>query len=126
MTLPEDKFNTIMPESDERTLCIRVEKPISKEGYTLNFLPRLNKMIDRTGEIRILVYFQSYHGWEPEAALEDMDATLQFGDKLAKLALVNPPEREVLQRLIKKPLLRGDVRFFDEDELDDALGWVKA
>ena len=115
-----------MPETDDRTLCIRIEKPITMEGYEQNFMPRIRAMVDRHDEIRLLLYFQAYKGWEREAALEDLGMVQQYGPKLVKMALVNPPEKEVFQMKTRKPLTGGEIRFFNESDLAEALAWVKS
>ncbi len=123
--MKEDKFNPIMEESDDRTLCIRIEKPISTEGYEQNFLPRIKNMVGKYGEIRLLVYFKRYKGWEQGAAIDDIAATVEYGPLIRKVALVNPPEKEIVQHKMLKPLFKGDFRFFAEDDLQKAINWVK-
>lgn len=121
-----DKYNPIMPESDDRVLCIRVEKPISSEGYSENFTPRIRAMIEKHGGIRFLIHFKEYQGWEAEAALMDMAGLVEFGPKVIKFAMVNPPKTEMLRYNVKKPLLSGEARTFEERELAEAIAWVKA
>lgn len=120
------KFNDLMPESDERAICFEISKPISSEGYDLNFLPKLQNMIEEQGSAAILVYFKNYQGWEEEAALADMAATFQFGAKIRKLAFVNAPEKYNTQLNVRQPLIDGDFKFFEESELQTALEWVKS
>lgn len=122
-----DKFNTIMPETDDRTLCVMIDKPISGEGYATNFLPRFHDIINRHGDIRLLVYYKAFRGWEKEAAGFDMETTARYGKKIRRLALVNPPESEALQKKLKAPLFDPQaLRLFEEKDLDKALAWVKA
>jgi hypothetical protein len=71
-----DKFNTIMPETTDRTLCMMVDRPISADGYKENFLPRVKNMLERYGEIRCLIYFKNYQGWEEAAAAMNFSASI--------------------------------------------------
>lgn len=121
-----EKYNTIMPETDEKTLCVEVDKPISGEGYRDNFLPRLKNMVEKTGEARILIYFKKYEGWEEQAANFDMQTTVEYGKFVKKLAFVNPPEKLVFKNKIKEPLFKGETQFFTETDLPKALSWVKS
>ena len=121
-----NKFNKIMPETDDRVLCVEIIKPISDEGYELNFLAKLDKMLALHGEIRIVIYYSDYKGWEPEAALNDMNATLKYGKNVKKLALVNPPEREIFQRKIKQSLVKGEIQYFNKENLQGAIKWAKS
>ena len=124
--MTKDKFNTIMPESDDRTLCVMIDEPISGEGYAKNFLPRFYDIVERHGEIRLLIYYKAFHGREKEAAGFDMETTSTYGKKIRRLALVNPPESEALQKKIQEPRFDDHaLRLFEEKDLDQALRWVK-
>lgn len=120
-----EKFNTIMPETTDRVLCIMVDKPVSAEGYTQNFLPRIEEMITHHGEIRLLVYFKNYQGWEEEAALIDFTMTPKLGSHVKRFAMVNPPQKLLALLNLKKPLITGETHSFNETELDEALLWVQ-
>lgn len=121
-----DCYNEIMPESDDHVLCIKVTKPISHAGFTENFLPRVEAMLAKSGEIRLLVYYADFHGWEEQATRDDSLAYVRFGDKVRKIALVAPPEKEMFKSKIKKPIIGGETRYFNEEELQDALTWIRA
>lgn len=120
------KYNIVMPETDDRVLCLRIEKPISPEGYSENFAPRIRAMIKQHGGIRLLIHFKAYQGWEAEAALMDMAGTAEFGQKVIKFAMVNPPKKEMLRHNVNKPLITGETRTFTDDELAQALTWVRS
>lgn len=120
-----DKFNTIMPETTDRELCIMVDRPMSADGYKNNFLPRIQEMLAKHGELRILAYFKKYQGWEQEAATMDFAATPVIATKLRRCALVNPPESMLLATALKRPLTLGETKVFTEEELPQALAWIK-
>ncbi|MBI2235265.1 MAG: STAS/SEC14 domain-containing protein, partial [Micavibrio aeruginosavorus] len=103
-----------------------VTKPISHAGFTENFLPRVEAMLAKSGEIRLLVYYADFHGWEEQATRDDSLAYVRFGDKVRKIALVAPPEKEMFKSKIKKPIIGGEMRYFNETELQDALTWIRA
>ncbi len=124
MNAHNKKYNTIMPQTTDRVICIEVDKPISKEGYEENFLPRVVEMIKKHGEIRILVHYKEFHGWEESAAKLDLQASAEYHSKLKKIALVNTPEKEIFHRKFKQKILGGDVQFFNKDELEKAIEWV--
>lgn len=119
------KFNPLMAESSGNILCFQVDRPISAEGYTENFLPKFRAVVEKYGEARILVYYKHYQGWEVEAA--DMD--LRMGDAvsryISKVAYINPPQREVFRPQLTKSLWSGELKIFAEDEMDAALAWIR-
>lgn len=119
------KYNVVLPQTDERVLCLQIDRTISKEGYTENFLPRIQTMLETKGEIRILIDFKAYKGWEEEAAMIDMSTLLEYGQGVKKFALVNPPEIMVKQSSIKSHLIAGEIEVFKSEEFDEALEWVR-
>lgn len=120
-----DHFNEIMPETDDKAVCIKVTKPITRDGMIRNLKPRVQDMVERHGEIRLLVYYADYHGWEENAVSEDMNYLLQFGGKVRKIALVAPPEKEIFKAKVNQPLIAGETRVFGDEELKDAINWVR-
>lgn len=121
-----EKYNIIMPESDDRTLCLRIEKLMSADGYHGNFIPRADAIIAAHGELRLLVHFKSYKGWDSEAARSSFGDTAIYGPKVIKFAMVNPPPTEMLRYKVQTPLFRGEIKIFSEEELAAALAWVKS
>lgn len=119
-----DKFNTIMPETTDKVLCVMIDRRMTAEGYRENFIPRMEAMLEKYGELRILVYFKNYQGWDEEAAMMDFAATQTTASKLKKCALINPPSTMLALAKIRKPLTPGETRVFTEDELPQALAWV--
>ena len=120
-----DHYNEIMPESDDRVLCVKITKPITEDGYKNNFLPRIDAMIEKNGHVRFLVWYHAYKGWEENAARKNMLDTLIYAGKIKKIALVNPPESRVIAAKIKTPMIGGELEIFSESELNDALDWVR-
>lgn len=119
-------FNEVMDGCGEKTLCMKITKTITSEGYKKNFLPRINKIIAEYGEVRILIYFQNFKGWEIDAARHDMEAFGRIAKKISKIALVNPPESEVFRRAVKKEILNGELKLFNESDLEQAIEWANS
>ena len=120
-----DKFNTIMPETEANIICIQVDKPISEQGYKENFILKIQNILEDYDTFKILVYYKEFKGWEENAAQLDMAAFVDFGSRLEKLALVNPPHKEILSRKLMKPMVGGDIQIFKENDLKLALSWIK-
>ncbi|MGH1455986.1 MAG: STAS/SEC14 domain-containing protein [Alphaproteobacteria bacterium] len=123
-TTKNKKFNTIMPQTTDRVLCIEIDKLITAEGYAQNFLPKLKSMIEKHGELRLLINYKEFKGWEKNAAQMDLETSAKHAKNLKKLALINAPEKEIFQKTLKKDIMGGDVKFFKNTEFDKALEWV--
>lgn len=122
----QKKFNRLMPESEGPVICYEISQPISEEGYAANFLSPARAIIETYGEVRLLLYFTQYQGWATRAAEMDISAHSEFGRYVTKLALVNAPEKEIMARLLKKPMIAGELKFFSAADLQEALRWIKS
>lgn len=120
-----EKFNTIMPESEGCVLCYMVDKPISASGYQENYLRRAREILEQYGDLRVLVYFKEYQGWEKEAAAMDFAQGHDHYARMSKIALVNPPPNLITLSELRKDIIKTPTRFFNENELQDALRWIK-
>lgn len=121
-----DHYNEIMPESDDRVLCIRITKPITEDGYKNNFLPRIDAMVSKHGGVRLLAWYDQYKGWEENAAKENMISTILYAGKVRKIALINPPESRLIDAKIKMPVVGGEIKIFNDNEFETALAWVRS
>ena len=121
-----EHFNEVMPETTDLVLCMRIVRPITADGYRHNLLDRLDQMIATHGEIRLLVHYDRYAGWEEDAARNNMATLPEYGPKIRRMALVNPPKSAIIDAKVKQPLLKGEVQIFSADALADALEWVSS
>ena len=127
-TMPDintDRFNEVMPETNDRVLCMRITKPISGDGYKYNFLPRLEAMVKAHNEIRILVVFEHFLGWEEDGALADLASSVFLAQHLKKFAAVNLPEQLVQYMGVRQNVLRDDFKIFNKDDFENTLNGVK-
>lgn len=119
-------FNTIMPETQGNIICIQIDKPISEKGYAQNFLNRIDTILEKYPDFSFLIYYKEFQGWETQAASLDMASTIKYGKRVKKVAVVNPPKRAILQNTVKQPFIQGEIKFFLEHDLDEALEWIKS
>jgi hypothetical protein len=119
------KTNTFVPEwSGGPTLGFIVDQPITAHGFDTNFMPRVQEVLDRHGEVRLIVHFKAYKGWEEDAAAKDMAATFAIGKYFTKIALVNASQSLIALFKLKQTVIPTDIRFFADDELQQAIEWV--
>jgi hypothetical protein len=126
-TLCETDGVTVLPDSDNRTLCITLKGVIQPEAFKECFLNPLEDIIKNTQNYGLLInYDETYEGWSKEAAELSFQSIIDYGPQARKLAYVNPPDSKLFQINMTRPLFGGEIRFFEGDQLDEALKWVKA
>jgi hypothetical protein len=84
---------TILPETTGYTLVIKASGKLSVENYETDFLPILEKLIARYGQIRVVIQFdETFTGWEPGAMWEDAKFGMRHSKDFKRIALVGAPK----------------------------------
>jgi hypothetical protein len=86
--------------------------------------PEFEEGIKRHGKIRLLWYLVEFHGWEPKAAWDDYEYWRKYGKDIERVAIVGEKLWEEWMTKLAKLFMRGNVKYFDQNELDDAWAWV--
>ena len=117
---------TILPETDDTTLCLRLNGIVTKEDYLKYFEEPLNRILEKNDHYSLLaLHAADFQGWTEEAADLSFKCISTVGAKARKAAYVNAPDSRMLMMKMLKPLMTAEVRYFDEDAYDEALRWVK-
>lgn len=118
--------DAFMPQTDERCLCIRASGTVKLENYLTLYIPKIEAMIRKYGEIRMLVYYKDFKGWDEDAALMALGDPSSSHQYMKKLAMVNAPDSELGRMTLTGGFPAGVARIFAEHELETALKWVKS
>jgi hypothetical protein len=117
---------TILPESNDTTLCLLLSGHITAKDFEKYFHQEIKNRVEANGFFNMVVtYDEAYKGWERDAADLNLKSILELGSKPHKLAYVNPPKRKILLMKMAEPLLKGEIRYFENGGYQDALKWIK-
>jgi len=118
---------TILPESDDFTLCLRFDGAVTKQDHYDNLVVPMRAMIEKHGYYNLLIFHaQTYQGYEPDAAEQSFNSINEMGKYARRIAYVNPTARKLFQTNLTRVLLGKEVKNFDTAELEAAIMWVKA
>lgn len=113
---------TLLPDSDDQTLCLQMTGQITPDEFENKYRQEIEKRIDKNGYFNMLVYYdRNFKGWDPQAAEMNLKAIITLGRKPRKLAYVNPQKSKIMLMKLAQPILEGEIRYFAEDELAEAL-----
>jgi hypothetical protein len=111
-------------EAGGKCLLVQLSGKLTKEDYQ-QFVPEIEKLMQREGKLRVLVRMHNFHGWTMGALWEDIKFDLKhFGD-IERLALVGDRKWEAGMAAFCKPFTRATVRYFDEAQYNEAQTWIK-
>ena len=116
----------ILPESNETTICLMLHDHVVAEEFDKYYHQEIKKRVAANGYFNMIVtYATDYRGWEPDAADLNLRSIMELGSKPHKLAYVNPPKRKILLMKMAEPILKGEIRYFEDGGYQDALKWIK-
>ena len=72
-----------------------------------------------------MINYDQFPGWDQAAAEDDVRFYVDYGKYMKKMALVNPSEKEIMTKLVRKPLINGDIKIFSAEQFDEALKWIR-
>lgn len=125
-TEDHNKSHTITPFcwSTPQVIAAELKGKISKEDHVKHIRNPIAKSVEEAGWFNLLLSYNDFLGWEPEAAESSFNSMIDYGRKARKLAYVNPPDKKRLQMKLTKALFNGEVRFFENDQLEEARQWI--
>ncbi|MCA1298099.1 SpoIIAA family protein [Stappia indica] len=115
----------VMKESEGALLGVHVSGLLHEADYRM-FLPTLEERFREYGKLRVLFYAdESFEGWDLRAAWEDVSVGLKHASDFERMAVVGAPEWVNWCMKLSAFLMKGEIRIFARDEIDDAWAWVK-
>lgn len=112
-------------EADGKLLVIDLRGKLTAAEYQ-QFLPCVERGIQRHGKIRMLVHLYDFHGWSLGALWEDVKFDWKHFRDIERLALVGERAWERGMAIFCRPFTTAQMRYFDRSEADKADAWIRA
>jgi hypothetical protein len=112
-------------KDDRRILEIRVTGKLTHRDYQ-RFVPEFDRLVKRRGKIRLLFEMSDFHGWEPQAAWDDLKLGVKHFADIERIAMVGDKEWEQWIAAFWRPFTKAKVRYFESDAIAQARNWLKA
>jgi len=111
------------PLISEKVLHVRLNGRLTDADYQA-FVPEVEKLIARHGSLRLLVEMTDFHGWEVGALWDDFKVYFKHGNEIERLAFVGEKSWQAWMTRLARPLLHGDVRYFEQSNASEARRWI--
>jgi hypothetical protein len=112
-------------ENDGRVLAIQATGKLTKADYE-QFLPEVNRLIDRHGTISILFEMHDFHGWDWSAAWEDVKFAAHHFYNIERLAVIGEKRWQKGMAVFCKPFTRAEIRYYEHAQAAEARAWLQA
>lgn len=97
-------------------------KLVKKDYET--FLPVLNRLIKKQGQINILVAMKDFQGWTAVALWVDLKFNAKHYNEIKRVAIVGETQWEHRLASLCKPFTTAKIRYFDYDRIQEARNWL--
>ena len=115
----------ILPESHGNILGVKGMGKLTELDYKDVLIPRLEGIIKEHRKARCLFSMGvDFQGWELEAAWDDAKFGLTHRNDFEKVAVVGGPLWLEWGTKIGGLIMRGEVKTFSEDQLEEAWNWI--
>lgn len=116
----------IMQESSGNIIGVRATGKLAHDDYKRVLIPELQQLFDKYGKLNVLFYMDdTFEGWELDAAWDDASYGLKHRADFGKLALVGGPAWVEWCIKFSGFLMKGEIKVFPADQLDQAWGWIR-
>lgn len=97
---------------------------LTRDDYEI-FDNELDEAMEAAAPSLLLIRLRDFQGWEPQALWKDIELDLKHRRTFERIAVVgHSTVAEWLTRLFK-PFTAAEVRYFDDDHADAAIGWLR-
>jgi hypothetical protein len=115
----------VKEELGGKVVRVHVSDSLTKEDYE-RFVPEIERRIDEHGKIRVLFDMQEFDGWNSGGLWEDIKFSAGHFNDIERLAMVGEKKWQEWMSTFCKPFTSAEIRFFEEDEGDQAHQWLLA
>lgn len=113
----------VLPETGDGIIAVKFEGWIESDEFR-DFMPRFEDAIVRAGAARALLDWRGLAGWEPEVESDQFVAQIAHSRTFERVAIVGPSKWIAAAARLRE-ILRGEVRFYEPDEREDAWRWLR-
>ena len=112
-------------EKDEgKVLEVRVTGKLMHEDYE-HFVPEFERLVKQHGKIRLLFEMIDFHGWEAQAAWDDLKLGVKHFSDIERIAMVGENRWQEWMARFCVPFTTAKIRYFESYAIDDARNWLK-
>jgi len=112
-------------ELSDEVVEVKLSGKIHSSDYD-EFVPGIEAIIERVGQLRLLMIMEDFHGWDLGAVWQDTKFDMKHHADFAKLAMVGEKKWEELMAKVCRPFTGATIRYFDKSEEAAARDWIAA
>jgi hypothetical protein len=111
--------------TENKVLTITANGRITKEDYE-QLLPELEELLNKHDSLRFYIELENLSGFEIGALWKDVKFDFKYKNQYGRTAIVGEKKWEEWGTKISRMFFDSEMKFFYEDQSDDAWNWVNA
>lgn len=114
-----------LDHTKNNVMATRASEKLTKTDYE-KLLPILKDKIKQSGKVRWYFEMEDFQGWELKAFWEDVKFDVKHANDFEKIAMVGDKKWQEWMTDLMKPFTSAEIKYFDLDQRDDALMWIRS
>ena len=113
-------------KSHDGIIAFHAGGKLTHQDYAECLIPEVESALDDCGKISLFFEMEDFHGWEMQAAWDDLKLGLKINRNLERIALVGDSRWEKWLAGAAGLFADGEVRYYDHEHRDDAWEWLES
>jgi hypothetical protein len=114
-----------MRESKGNVIGVRAGGKLTRKDYEEVLIPKLEQLFKEHAKLDALIHLEDdFAGWDLAAAWDDASYGILHRADFEKIAVVGGPSWIEWCIKLFSFLMKGEIRVFPADKLDDAWKWI--
>ena len=113
----------LLEENEGKILIIHATGTLTREDYA-QFVPEVNRLVQKHGKISMLVEMHDFHGWSAGALWEDTKFAVTHFSSIERLGVIGERKWQKGMTTFCRPFTRAEIRYFDHEHAEEARTWL--
>ena len=115
---------TLSEKEQGKILEVQVTGKLVHQDYE-GFVPEFDRLTKQHGKIRLLFEMTDFHGWEAQAAWDDLKLGVKHFLDIERIAMVGDQKWQEWMARFCRPFTTAKVRYFKSAAIAEARDWLK-
>ncbi|MDG2184178.1 MAG: STAS/SEC14 domain-containing protein [Mariniblastus sp.] len=113
-----------LESKSDNVVGFKISGKLHHDDYQ-TMVPAFDAVIEKAGKVRVLCWFDDFHGWDMHAMWDDTVLATTHCGKIERIAIVGDKSWEKWMATFCKPFQPlSKIKHFDSAELDAAWSWL--
>ena len=113
-----------LSRSSGAVLGFRITGKLHDEDYK-RFVPEVDAILSDNDKVRLLGWFDDFHGWDLHALWDDIKFATTHCNKMDRIAMVGDTKWEEWMAKVCKPFTLAKIRYFVASDIESAWEWLE-